>query len=227
MTETEDNNTTTTTTTTTVATITANVTDPAVALDLEIKAQAIAAINEPPAKRARSGWEDLTLNINHALVMEAKGCYFSTLVESEVNVLKGVDDHPLHADILSKELECPTIADLARYKFYHMAKMIATLADFEVAEGRPTNSVMNLDNALTKEYEHSSLREIADAPIDALQGLSEDAAKSFKALGVETVRDLGTFKYCRLAEAIVEATKYEEILTEKERKVERELKKLA
>jgi hypothetical protein len=192
--------------------------------DLEIKAQAIAAVNEPPAKRAKTGWDGLALNINDALASEARGCYFSSLVESDITALNDVSSELV--EFINKELECTTLAQLATYKFYRMAKMIATLADYEVDKARPKNSVMNLDNALLHEYETMSLKDILGAPVCALQGIGETVAEAFDKMDIKTVRDLGTWKLCRVAEAIVEAAKYEEILTEKERKVERELKKL-
>lgn len=200
--------------------------------DTEIKAMAIAAVNEPPAKRARTGWDDLKLNINHALVSDVKGSYFSTLANSEVTVLDGIGTH---AGFIMKDLGCETVLDLANYKFYHLAKAITTLADYEShhhignhhgSSGRPANSLMNMDDALVHEYETKSFKEILHAPLHVLQGVG-DKAESFEALGVKTVKDLGTFKFCKLAEAIVEASKHEQILTDKERKVERELKKLA
>lgn len=54
-----------------------------------------------------------------------------------------------------------------------------------------------------KAYEDKSIAEIADAPVEALQGLSEgDAQKLKDALGIKTVRDLGTNKYFLWAQAL-------------------------
>jgi hypothetical protein len=63
---------------------------------------------------------------------------------------------------------------------------------------------MNIDKALMKEYESKSLKEIADAPVDAIAGISESDAEHLKAaFGVKTVRDLATLKYVLWAQAIV------------------------
>ncbi len=46
--------------------------------------------------------------------------------------------------------------------------------------------------------------ELADCPVAALQGLSENAAQALKeAFGIDTVRELADNKFVRLAQAIV------------------------
>ena len=63
---------------------------------------------------------------------------------------------------------------------------------------------MNINKAVDKSYESKSLKEIADAPVDALQGISAgDATKLKEAFNVKTVRDLANLKYVKWAQAIV------------------------
>ncbi len=48
-----------------------------------------------------------------------------------------------------------------------------------------------------------SITELADAPVDAIKGVSEGDAEHLKAaFNIKTVRDLGTNKYFLLAHAI-------------------------
>jgi hypothetical protein len=55
---------------------------------------------------------------------------------------------------------------------------------------------------LDKSYESKSIAEIADAPVAALQGVSDDDAQKLKdAFNITTVRDLGTNKYFLWAQA--------------------------
>lgn len=62
-----------------------------------------------------------------------------------------------------------------------------------------------LSKALDKAYEDKSLPELLNAPVSALAGVSDgDAEKLGAAFGIKTVRDLGTNKYFRLAQALVE-----------------------
>ena len=54
-----------------------------------------------------------------------------------------------------------------------------------------------------KAYEDKTVAELADAPVEALQGVSEgDAQKLTNAFNIKTVRDLGTNKYFLWAQAI-------------------------
>lgn len=59
---------------------------------------------------------------------------------------------------------------------------------------------LNLDAALDKAYEGSSLKEILDAPVAALAGVSESDAEHLKAaFNIKTVRDLGSNKHFAVA----------------------------
>ena len=63
---------------------------------------------------------------------------------------------------------------------------------------------VKLDKALDKAYEGKSLDEILNAPVSALAGVSDgDAEKLEAALGIKTVRDLGSNKYFAVAGALV------------------------
>jgi len=54
-----------------------------------------------------------------------------------------------------------------------------------------------------KAYEQQEFDKLADAPLDAIQGLSENDAKALKdALGIVTVRELAEHKFVRIALAV-------------------------
>ena len=60
----------------------------------------------------------------------------------------------------------------------------------------------DIASKLDKDYETKSAQEIAEAPVAALQGVSEsDAEKLKEAFNIKTVRDLGTNKYFLWAQA--------------------------
>jgi hypothetical protein len=60
----------------------------------------------------------------------------------------------------------------------------------------------DIASKLDKAYEDKTAQEIADAPVAALQGVSEDDAKKLQeAFNIKTVRDLGTNKYFLWAQA--------------------------
>ena len=61
---------------------------------------------------------------------------------------------------------------------------------------------------LDKAYEQQEFAQLADAPVAALQGISDAGAEQLNAvLGVKTVRDLATNKYVLWAQAITNLSK--------------------
>jgi hypothetical protein len=62
---------------------------------------------------------------------------------------------------------------------------------------------MNIDTIVDKEYVGKSFRELAEAPVSALRGLSAKDAKALQAaFGVHTVRELAQLNFVRWACAI-------------------------
>ena len=63
---------------------------------------------------------------------------------------------------------------------------------------------MDINKAVDKAFEKMSFKELANAPVSALQGLSEgDAEFLNKAFKVKTVKQLANLKYVKWAQAIV------------------------
>ena len=152
---------------------------------------------EPAAKKAKTGetgWEHYTLNVSEALMKADEAKHFTDIKDAHVSTLQGIGE--VAAEV-AEEMGVSTVSELAAYKYFHMARSIKTLAETETEGGRLEGSVMNIDNAVDKEWEAKSLKEIVDAPVDALQGISEGAAKLLGSLGVKTVGDLADSKYCR------------------------------
>lgn len=66
-----------------------------------------------------------------------------------------------------------------------------------------------LTKALDKAYENKTVPELLDAPVASLAGVSDgDAEKLQAAFGIKTVRDLGTNKYFRLAQSLVQLAEH-------------------
>lgn len=75
---------------------------------------------------------------------------------------------------------------------------------------------MNINICLDKSYENKSFKELADAPLDALQGLSKENAAALKEIfNVSTIRDFSQLKFVKWATAI--ATLADEVEIEKEK----------
>lgn len=80
------------------------------------------------------------------------------------------------------------------------------------AAKKPKKSVymLNINNAVDKEYEGSSFLELCDAPVSALQGIGARGTEILKKLKVKTVRDLGTWKFYRMSKAMAGLAALEE-----------------
>ena len=62
---------------------------------------------------------------------------------------------------------------------------------------------MNINKVLDKQYENMPLKELKNAPVSAIQGISESDADLLKqAFNVKTIYDLAKLKYVKWAQAI-------------------------
>jgi predicted flap endonuclease-1-like 5' DNA nuclease len=187
--------------------------------------------DEPETKKQKTdnestetGWEGHTLNASQALMKADEGRHFVAVIKYNVTTLQGIG--PVASKVLDA-LGIHTIEQLAKYKYFLIARAIKTLAEMETKGGRPAGSVMNVDKAVDKDWEATSFTEMCDAPTEILDGITKDACDLLESLGCKTIGDLGDLKYCRWAEALVVAAKYENNMTAKERKLHAQLKKLA
>lgn len=147
-----------------------------------------------------------TLNCSNALKKADESHSFVSLAQEDVSILQGIGPTRLEA---LNGLGIKTIPDLAKYKYYHTARAIVALAATEEGE-RHADSVMNINKALDKEHETQTFRELVDAPVSALQGISETKGVMLHELGVTTIADLAQLKYIQWAESMVWLSKFEE-----------------
>jgi hypothetical protein len=67
-----------------------------------------------------------------------------------------------------------------------------------------------IENVMDKAWENKSLKEICQASLEALQGVSNaDAVKLKEALGIDTIAELANNKYFLNAQALCQLAKYE------------------
>ncbi|MCS7085878.1 MAG: hypothetical protein RMM53_08155 [Bacteroidia bacterium] len=70
---------------------------------------------------------------------------------------------------------------------------------------------MNMNYALDKAYETKTFKELLDAPIDALQGLTKEHAQILKEkFRIKTIGDMARYKFFRIAMAIAIAAEFEQ-----------------
>jgi len=70
---------------------------------------------------------------------------------------------------------------------------------------------MNVNFAVVKEYEGKSLKDIVNAPPHAIQGLAAHSDAMMEQLGLRTIRQMGGWKFYRLARAICTLAGKEEV----------------
>ncbi len=64
--------------------------------------------------------------------------------------------------------------------------------------------MMNINKILDKAYEGKSFKELVDAPVSALEGISAEGGKVLEEkFKIKTIGDLAKFKYAKVAEAII------------------------
>jgi hypothetical protein len=70
---------------------------------------------------------------------------------------------------------------------------------------------MNINHALMKDSEGKSLKELVNAPVAMLAGVTDSDAEHLNAaFGVKTIKDLASLKYVLWAQAIVTLAETEE-----------------
>ncbi len=63
--------------------------------------------------------------------------------------------------------------------------------------------MQGIESKLDKAFHGKSAQELADAPVSAIKGVSEgDAELLLKAFNIKTIKDMGTNKFFKTAQAI-------------------------
>jgi predicted flap endonuclease-1-like 5' DNA nuclease len=154
-------------------------------------------------KKQKTGF---AMNLNRAVDKEWEGTCFRDVLKAPPHTLQGLA--PRSDEVLAK-FGVKSVEDLANWKFYHICKMIVTLAAVEDEDAREAKAKFNVNNALDKNKEHKSFTELCKESTAAVQGIGPTLAKELEHLRVKTVEDLGTWKYCKWAEAIKTGAQYE------------------
>ena len=70
---------------------------------------------------------------------------------------------------------------------------------------------MNINKFVDKQYEKMTFKELVNAPVAAIQGISENDGKLLQeAFNVKTIADLANLKYVKWAQAICTLAEGEE-----------------
>ena len=122
------------------------------------------------------------------------------ILKAPVHAIKGVSEKD--AELLKKALGIKTVKDLAESKYVAIAQAITMISEF-------------WEKALDKEFEAKSPKELVDAPVRALSGVTEEDEKLLtEALNIKTIRDLATNKFVFIAQVLRALANLEKILEE-------------
>lgn len=186
-------------------------------------AKSSASGGKAPAKIADTEEEDNTVfNRDKWIIKQYQHLSPAELMDAPVDTLYGVSKGD--ADLLGESFGIKTIGDLSRNKFFQWAEEIV-----DASEGRASaaaspaaksakkasaktadteeenNTVFDRDKWIIKQYQHLSLAELMDAPVDALYGVSkEDADLLRESFGIKTIGDLSRNKFFQWTEEIVD-----------------------
>jgi len=141
-------------------------------------------------------------NCNRALVAEYENKPLRALVHAPLFCLQGIGRKK--AGLLA-QLGPKTVQGLASWKFAKWAEAICILASTEEAGTRDLHQEpahMNINKALDTAWEGSSMTELLDAPVSALEGVPSSQDAMFRSMGIKTIKDLGTWKYYMWARAM-------------------------
>eukprot|EP00928_Gymnodinium_smaydae_P036292 TRINITY_DN25386_c0_g1_i1.p1 TRINITY_DN25386_c0_g1~~TRINITY_DN25386_c0_g1_i1.p1 ORF type:complete len:377 (+),score=89.10 TRINITY_DN25386_c0_g1_i1:60-1190(+) len=144
-----------------------------------------------------------SLNLNLALVKEYETEPLRSIVQAPLTCFQGLGRKK--AALLAQAGGPRTVRALATWRFARWADAIRILAPTEQEGARDmskTKSQLNINKALDAEWEGYSFNDILEAPVSALEGLSELQAKSLRSIGIRTIKDLASWKYYQWSKAI-------------------------
>ena len=120
------------------------------------------------------------------------------LANSPVESISGVSDGD--AKKLKKALKIETVFDLATNKYIKYAQAITNFSEIS-------------DELLDQEFEAKELLKLAEQPVYAIQGVSEEDSTLLKeAFNIKTIKDLALNKYVVIAEMTVNLAALVELL---------------
>jgi len=149
------------------------------------------------------------MNINEAMDKSWEGSTLTEIAQAPISALQGLAGW---TDKEFAKLGLSSIGELGSWKYFLWARAICKLAEREVEEKREVQSRMNMNRALDKAHEGKHLREITKLPPSALQGLAEWVDTPLATLKINTIGQLGTWKFAEWSNAINTMLKLEEEL---------------
>eukprot|EP00420_Gonyaulax_spinifera_P019161 CAMPEP_0197893074 /NCGR_PEP_ID=MMETSP1439-20131203/32540_1 /TAXON_ID=66791 /ORGANISM="Gonyaulax spinifera, Strain CCMP409" /LENGTH=269 /DNA_ID=CAMNT_0043513323 /DNA_START=80 /DNA_END=889 /DNA_ORIENTATION=- len=147
-----------------------------------------------------------SMNLDLALDKASEGKSLKEILDSPISSIQGLTGL---ADDALAELNLKTVRDLGSWRFYLIARALVTLAEKEDAGASSGSRSMNIREALDREHEAKSLKQVLNLHPSAFNMFPAKADAALQKLKITTIRSLGSRKALAWANAMVELEKYE------------------
>lgn len=138
------------------------------------------------------------MNINNAIDKEYESLSLREILKKPVSVLQGLSER--QADLVKEAFRISTVEQFAKLRFAKWSWAIEVLEHYKNESG---DGNININNAVDKDWEEKSLTEILNAPMHALQGLSERQADlMYEAFKIKSVKQLANLRFIKMARSI-------------------------
>eukprot|EP00420_Gonyaulax_spinifera_P038923 CAMPEP_0197889330 /NCGR_PEP_ID=MMETSP1439-20131203/24285_1 /TAXON_ID=66791 /ORGANISM="Gonyaulax spinifera, Strain CCMP409" /LENGTH=269 /DNA_ID=CAMNT_0043509303 /DNA_START=64 /DNA_END=873 /DNA_ORIENTATION=- len=146
------------------------------------------------------------MNLDLALDKACEGKSLKEILDSPISTIQGLTGM---ADDALAELNLKTVRDLGTWRFYLIARALVALAEKEDAGAPSAGRNMNIREALDRQHEAKSLKQVLNLHPSAFNMFPAKADVILQKLKVATIRSLGSRKTFAWANAMVELEKYE------------------
>jgi len=145
------------------------------------------------------------MNMDLALVKPSEGKSLKEVLDGPVSSIQGLSEV---ADAAFAEAGVKTVRDLGNWRFYLLARALVTMSEKEDTTSSGSHH-MNVREALDKEHETKSLKQVLHLQPSAMNMFPEKVDAILKKINVTTIQGLGSRKTFAWANAMVELEKYE------------------
>jgi len=137
-----------------------------------------------------------------------EGKTLSEIIRLPPSALQGLSEK---VDPVFEHFKIDTIEKMGNWKFYRLAVAIVDLSKYEAKGKRDEKSRANINKAVDKKHEKSTLKAIAKSNLSAFQGLTAVADEKFSEQGItiHTIGDLAKNKFFKMAKSLADLAECE------------------
>jgi hypothetical protein len=150
----------------------------------------------------------ISLNLNRAVDKAHESKSIREILKLPPSALQGLT--PEH-DLVFQRLRIRSIGQLGKWKAYQIAHSINVMASIEDPDRRHMDAKANISRAIDKAHLGLSFAELCNQPPHVISGLAKWVDTEFQNhFRIKSVADLGNWKFARLAESLVQLSRFEQ-----------------